>query len=260
MESKNEAGRKKPSKSLIVLIVLILIFMLGVYFLPEPNPDALISKPSDLELIEGPTPAKEPAQEDIPPSAPPAPPPDTQDIPEIDADDDPTPTSLPPDPQMAKRISASAYKDVIPPGGALLTGGWKGQDGARTFTLIEPTPVEGEKNQVMISGLVFSIASDKLKDDAWQAVLADQTETLNLKGATYNPKELAAFKENYQTEFSSLLSAPKILALYGTQATIEISGYQAGLAISVIANSHDDGIELGVSMLDWEGGKLPRAK
>ncbi len=157
-------------------------------------------------------------------------------------------------PSRQSHIGAAAYKAVVSEGGALLTGGWIGANGSHVFVLMTPKPhLDSGEDVVELSHEVFAISREKITDPRWEKLREKNKNGLHLNGATYDSDQLKEFRENYDSEISNLISAPRILTRYGQPASIEISGETDGLILSVIAeqNKPEGGVELAITVVDY---------
>jgi hypothetical protein len=255
--------KKSPSmnRSLIVLIAVVVIFILALKLLPQPTVE---HDPKKQREIFGPPVEKVDPRPMIPPPPPsPKPPEETvtphPDFPEEETTVSPGPEAVPPVVSKPKpavpHVGAAACKATVPEGGALLTGGWEMPNGDHMFALITPEPLAN--GVVAISSKIFTVASSNLTDTAWESIITPTEKGLHLNAATYTKQELARFKENYKVELANMVSHPKVISKYGQSATIEVSGADEGLALSIKADKQADETDLAVSVLNWTGGPLP---
>jgi hypothetical protein len=157
-------------------------------------------------------------------------------------------------PSRQSHIGAAAYKAVVSEGGALLTGGWIAANGSHVFVLMTPKPhLDSGEDVVELSHEVFAISREKMTDPRWEKLLEKNENGLHLNGATYDSDQLKEFRENYDSEISNRISAPRILTRYGQQASIEITGETDGFILSVIAeqNKPEGGVELAITVVDY---------
>jgi hypothetical protein len=161
------------------------------------------------------------------------------------------------------RLDIAINHSTIPEGGALLTGGWVKPDGSRMFVLMTPKQSsDNNQDQVEVSGLFFSIAPDKLTGPGWDELIAENDKGEHLGGATYDADQLVTLRENYVTESKNLLSAPRVTAKLGQQATLSIGGESDGLILSFIATKGvtEGQIELRVTAAEYRGVNANKRK
>jgi hypothetical protein len=154
------------------------------------------------------------------------------------------------------RLDIAINHSTIPEGGALLIGGWVRPNGSRMFVLLSPRQ-SSDKNQdqVEVSGLFFSIAPEKLTDPGWNELSAENDKGEHLGGATYDAEQLGTFRENNVADSEDVLSAPRVTAKFGQQATLRVDGKSGGLILSVIVTKGvtEGQIELRVTAAEYRG-------
>ena len=160
------------------------------------------------------------------------------------------------------------HRANVPPGGALVTGGWPQPNGNRLLMFSSPMPVPGgAEDQIMVSSQFIALPPSRLAGGGWGNFLKD--DAVSTEGGVYSAAEYSAmmkaiggFKE------VDLLSAPTITTRYGQMATIEImaeriekvgdkselkrDGLSQGIIARKIEGSTD--VDLAVSAAQYESG------
>ncbi len=156
--------------------------------------------------------------------------------------------------QNALEIGIAAYRNSVPEGGALLTGGWAMPNGSHMFLLVSPKMrADLGSDVVEISGEFFGVSPDLLTDPDLNKLLEENDKGMHLNGSTYNAEQLREFREHYDSAIG--LSAPHIIITRSDQNAIIQSGSETETRILSVIATHNDvsgEIELAVTAAEHE--------
>lgn len=157
--------------------------------------------------------------------------------------------------QDRPHIGIAAYRNSVPEGGALLTGGWAMPNGNRMFILVSPKlRTELGPDIVEMSGEFFGVSPDLLTGPGYEEFLTGNEMGMYLNGATYDTDQLQEFRTRYESEIKESLSSTCIMARFGESAIIQIGGETDARVLSVIATQNETSgeIELAVTAAEHE--------
>jgi hypothetical protein len=125
-----------------------------------------------------------------------------------------TPTNIP-----LPRFVGS-HRAHVPPGGALVMGGWPAPDGRRILIFASPQPQPGGE-AVRIASRILALPESRLAGEGWAEFLTD--DAASSAGAVYSAEEYGAMvKAVAGFNDVELLSSPLVTTRYGQPATIEV--------------------------------------
>ena len=151
--------------------------------------------------------------------------------------------------QSSPDIGIAAFRDSIPEGGALLTGGWAMPDGSHMFLLVTPKMrTDLGSDTVEISGEFFGLSPDLLTDPGWNQLLEQNDKNMHLNGAVYDADQLHEFKNLYNAEIRNTVSAPRIITRSGQNASIQIGSATENRILSVVATHNEANGEVDLAV------------
>lgn len=149
--------------------------------------------------------------------------------------------------QRSPDIGIAAFRDSIPEGGALLTGGWARPDGSHVFVLVSPKMrTDLGSDIVEISGEFFGVSPDLLTDSDLNKILEKNDRGMHLNGSTYTAGQLREFRERHDSAIG--LAAPRIITRSGQNASIQIGSETENRILSVIATHNEVSGEIEVAV------------
>lgn len=158
------------------------------------------------------------------------------------------------------------HRANVPPGGALVTGGWQQPDGNRLLMFASPQ-VSDDGRTILVGSRFLSLPASRLAGGGWERFMMD--DAVATEGGVYTADE---YKELLQTiggfDDVDVLSAPSLTTLPGQLATIEImaeriervdgkpvlkkDGLSQGIIARQIEGSAD--IDLAVTAAQFDSG------
>lgn len=143
------------------------------------------------------------------------------------------------------------HRANVPPGGALVIGGWRQPDGNRLLMFASPKPQPDGIN-VLISSRFLAIPPTRLRGGGWERFFTD--DSVSEEGGVFTAAEYAeVMKQIEGFEDVDVLTSPMLTTTYGQQAQIMI-----GSAITVNRGQVEqisDGIMQGVIVRQVEGSE-----
>lgn len=160
------------------------------------------------------------------------------------------------------RVDAAGFRSLVPLGGALVTGGWSTPHGQRVLAVASPMAT-GDEGQLKVATQIVAIPEALLGDPGWAPLLAGSDRKLRLEGGVFDASELAAFRDQLATNKGvDVLSAPWLVMKYDQVGSVQISGVQGGLMMSVVASkpAGTEDVELAVTMAQYGEAKDPQPR
>ena len=164
------------------------------------------------------------------------------------------------------------HRANVPPGGALVVGGWPLPDGHRLLMFASPQP-QPDGTTAVIASRFISLPAARLNGGGWENFLTD--DAVSKEGGVYSADEYRAMMKAIEAfKDIELMSAPTVVTRYGQQASIEImqQGIEKvdgkpeltrdGLSQSIIARKVEGSseVDLAVSSAVYDSGTKPHSE